>query len=351
MFNYHQKLRVAAPGYRSTDLSRREFLMWTAASAVTASVGHVSFGAASTSSMKHGIPYNELGSTGQNVSRIGLGGYHMGKANEKEAIEIVRTAIDNGINFMDNCWDYHEGKSEDYMGKALRDGYREKVFLMTKIDGQTRKAAAKQMDESLARLRVDYVDLMQFHEVIRMEDAERIFASDGAFKALAEAKKAGKIRYIGFTGHKSPAIHRHMLDTATKHGFKFDAVQFPLNVMDAHHDSFQKNILPRLVEENIGRLGMKPMGGSHILESKTVSPKECLHYAMSLSTNVVITGCDSMKILQQALEAARTFKQLSPDEMVALEAKTRSVARAGEYEKYKTSEIFDGTAKHPEWLG
>ena len=351
MFNYHRKLRVAAPGYRATDLSRREFLMWTAASAVSASVGHVSFGAESTPALKNGIPYNELGSTGQNVSRIGLGGYHLGKASEREAIEIVRTAIDNGINFMDNCWDYHEGKSEDYMGKALRDGYREKVFLMTKIDGQTRKSAAKQMDESLARLRVDYVDLMQCHEVIRMGDAERIFGSDGAFEALMEAKKAGKIRYLGFTGHKSPAIHRHMLDTATKHGFKFDAVQFPVNVMDAHHESFQKRVLPRLVEENIGRLGMKPMGGSHILESKTVSAKECLHYAMSLSTNVVITGCDSMKILQQALDAARTFKQLSPDEMAALEAKTLSVAKGGEFEKYKTSEIFDATTKNREWLG
>jgi aryl-alcohol dehydrogenase-like predicted oxidoreductase len=351
MFMRNQKPRVAAPGEREMDLSRREFLVWTAASAVTASVGQVTFGAASTSSMKNGIPYNELGSTGQNVSRIGLGGYHMGKASEKEAIEIVRTAIDNGINFMDNAWDYHDGRSENYMGKALRDGYREKVFLMTKIDGQTKRAASKQMDESLARLRVDYVDLMQCHEVIRMGDPERIFGADGAFEALREAKKAGKIRFIGFTGHKSPAIHRHMLDTATKHGFKFDAVQFPVNVMDAHHESFQKRLLPRLVEENIGRLGMKPMGGSHILESKTVSPKECLHYAMSLSCNVVITGCDSMKILEQALDAARTFKPLSPDEMAALEAKTVSVAKQGEYEKYKTSEIFDSTAKNPEWLG
>jgi predicted aldo/keto reductase-like oxidoreductase len=187
--------------------------------------------------------------------------------------------------------------------------------------------------------------------VIRMEDAERIFDSDGAFEALIEAKKAGKIRFIGFTGHKSPAMHRHMLDTAMKHGFKFDAVQLPLNVMDAHHKSFQKNVLPRLLEENIGRLGMKPMGGSHILESNTVSPQECLHYAMSLSTNVVITGCDSMAILKQALDAARTFKPLSLDQMGAMEAKTLTVAKDGEYERYKTSDIFDSTAKHPEWLG
>src|SRR5438105_14164646 len=181
-----------------------------------------------TSDVRNGIPYRRLGRTGEMVSLIGVGGYHLGRqADEREAIRIVRTAVDSGINFLDNCWDYNGGASELRMGKALRDGYRQKAFLMTKIDGRSEESAARQIDESLRRLQTDWIDLMQFHEVIRMTDPERVFARDGAVKAVLTAHRAGKIRYVGFTGHKSPAIHLRMLEIARQNGFTFDAVQMP----------------------------------------------------------------------------------------------------------------------------
>ena len=230
-------------------------------------------------------------------------------SSEKLAHQIVRESIDRGITFMDNCWDYQEGESERRMGKALKDGYREKVFLMTKIDGRTKKLAAKQLDESLKRLKVDHIDLVQHHEILRFEDPNRIFdEKDGANLALLEAKKAGKIRFIGFTGHKDPQIHLRMLEIAKENDFKFDAVQMPLNVMDAHFRSFAKLVLPELVKQKIGVLAMKTMANGILLKSKTVTPIECLHYALNLPTSVVITGIDSMEILDQAFEAAKTFK-------------------------------------------
>ncbi|MBP1718548.1 MAG: Twin-arginine translocation pathway signal, partial [Deltaproteobacteria bacterium] len=212
------------------------------------------------SESKGATPYRPLGRTGEMVSLVGLGGYHIGiQKEEQESIRLIRTAIDNGINFLDNSWDYNEGVSEIRMGKALRDGYRQKVFLMTKIDGQDKRTAGNQLEECLRRLQTETIDLLQFHEIIRMEDADRIFASGGALEAVLEAKKAGKVRYLGFTGHKSPAIHLKMLQTGLDHGFIFDAVQMPLNVMDAHFDSFEKRVLPVLQENNIGVLGMKPL--------------------------------------------------------------------------------------------
>jgi uncharacterized protein len=298
------------------------------------------------------MPYRVLGRTGERVSLVGLGGYHIGKQKEEgESIRIIRTAIDNGINFMDNCWDYNDGTSEVRMGKALRDGYRQKVFLMTKIDGRDRKTAAKQIDESLQRLQTDRIDLLQFHEVIRMNDPERIFAPGGGMEAALAAKQAGKIRYIGFTGHKSPDIHLKMLETAFSHQFSFDAVQMPLNVMDAHYQSFEKKVLPVLVKHNIGVLGMKSMGDKFLLDSKTASPVECLHYAMSLPTSVVITGCDSIAILQQALGAARSYRPPRESEIAALLARTAKSAEKGKFERYKTSHHFDGTYHNPKWLG
>ena len=223
---------------------------------------------------------------------------------------------------MDNCWDYHDGGSEIRMGKALRDGYREKVFLMTKIDGRTKKAAAEQLDQSLERLQTDVIDLLQHHEVLRLEDPDRIFAEGGAQEAMLEAKKAGKIRFIGFTGHKDPLVHLRMLEVAAKHGFRFDTVQMPLNVMDAHFRSFGKQVLPVLVKEGIGVLGMKPMGDGLILNSKTVTPVECLHYAMSLPTSTVITGIDSMEILEQDLDAVKKFQPLTEKQVADLLART-----------------------------
>jgi len=306
---------------------------------------------AETVETRNGIPYRMLGRTGEKVSIVGIGGSHIGEPEEPEAIAIVRTALDNGINFLDNSWDYNDGVSEIRMGKALKDGFRDKAFLMTKIDGRDRKTATSQLEESLSRLGVDHIDLLQFHEVIRMDDPDRIFSPDGALGAVLDAQKAGKVRYIGFTGHKSPEIHLKMLSVAHDHGFHFDTVQMPLNVMDAHYDSFEKKVLPVLLANGIGVLGMKSMGSHFILDSKVVTPVECLHYAMNLPTSTVITGCDSLPILQQAIDAAKSFKPMDAGTVASLLAKTAPVASAGKYELYKTSTHFDSTAKHPEYLG
>ncbi len=295
--------------------------------------------------------YRPLGSTGERVSAIGVGGFHLAEQiDEALALRIVRTAVDRGITFMDNCWDYNEGASETRMGKALRDGYRDKVFLMTKIDGRSRKEAARQLDESLRRLRTDHIDLVQHHEVIRYEDPHRIFAEGGANSALVEARDAGKLRFIGFTGHKDPHIHLHMLDVAADHDFRFDAVQMPLNVMDAHYRSFERQALPRLVEEGIAVLGMKSLAAGAILEAGAVTPIECLHYALHLPTSVVITGIDSLRVLDQALEAVRTFRGLSEAEVEELLSRAAPLAAGGELEPFKTTALFDGTAQNPAWL-
>lgn len=299
------------------------------------------------------MPTRVLGRTGVQVSLVGLGGWHLGfkYIDEDLSIRIIRDAIDAGINFMDNCWDYNDGASEKRMGKALLDGYRERVFLMTKIDGRTKKDAAKQLDESLRRLQTDHIDLVQHHEILRFEDPHRIFDDEGANAALVEARDAGKISFIGFTGHKDPRIHLYMLEVAKANSFQFDTVQMPLNVMDAHFRSFEKMVLPELNRQNIGVLAMKTLANGSILESKTVSATECLQYAMNLPVSTVITGCESMKDLEQALNAARTFKPLAKEEVDALLAKTAQAAARGEFELFKTSSIYDGTASHPEWLG
>jgi len=298
------------------------------------------------------MPYRTLGRTGEQVSILGLGGAHIGfQEDEKESIKIIRTAIDNGVNFMDNSWDYNDGVSEIRMGMALRDGYRSKVFLMTKIDGQVKETAAKQIDESLQRLQTDTIDLLQFHEVIRMSDPDRIFAPGGGMEAVLEAQEAGKVRYIGFTGHKSPDMHLKMLQTALDKGFAFDTVQMPLNIMDAHYDSFEKRVLPVLLENDIGVLGMKPMCAGLIFKSGVVTAAECLRYAMSLPTSVVITGCDSVQVLQQALQVATSFSPMRAEERSALLARTAEAGETGEYEPYKTSTAFDATSRNPHWLG
>lgn len=297
--------------------------------------------------------YRTLGNTGEKVSAIGVGGWHLAlkHVDEELSIRIIREALDRGINFLDNSWDYNEGASEKRMGKALRDGYREKAFVMTKIDGRSKKAAARQLEESLERLEVDCIDLVQHHEIIRFEDPHRIFHEDGANAALVEARAAGKLRYIGFTGHKDPRIHLYMLEVAAQNGFRFDAVQLPLNLMDAHYRSFAKEVVPELVKQGIGVLGMKSMGNGILLKSNTVTPIECLHYALALPTSVVITGIDTMEILEQAFEALRTFHPFSEAELDELLAKTAAAALTGQYEPFKTTSIFDGTADRPEWLG
>ncbi len=342
--SYHAANDSAADGF-----TRREFLGGVLTTSILAGVAGPELWAAGA---ENGIPYRKLGRTGERVSLVGLGGYHIGmQSDERDGIKIIRTALDGGINFLDNCWDYNGGNSEIRMGKALRDDYRKKAFLMTKIDGQTKKAAAAQIDESLQRLQTDHIDLLQFHEVIRMTDPEHIFAPGGGMEAALEAKKAGKVRYIGFTGHKNPAMHLHMLETAAAHQFHFDAVQMPLNAMDAHYESFGQKVLPVLVKNEIGVLGMKPMGAGLLLQSKTLSPVECLHFAMNLPTSAVITGCESLANVQQALDAARSFKPLSSSQVAALLARTEQAARNGQFEGYKTTNNFDGTAHNPQWLG
>lgn len=299
-----------------------------------------------------GMIYRNFGKTSDKVSAIGLGGYHIGAvATQAESVKIVRSAIDRGITFLDNCWDYNGGRSEEWMGAGLRDGYRQRVFLMTKFDGRTKELAAKQIDQSLKRLQTDHLDLIQFHENIRMTDPDRFFAPGGAMEAVAAARKAGKTRYIGFTGHKDPNIHLKMLQLADEHKFHFDSAQMPLNVMDAQFRSFAKLVVPVLVEKGMAVLGMKPLANGAIPSSKLVSAVDCLHYALTLPTTVVINGCDSMERLDQAFEAARTFRPLTEAQIASLLEKTRSASISGEYEKFKTSTQYDGTAANPQWMG
>jgi diketogulonate reductase-like aldo/keto reductase len=297
--------------------------------------------------------YRPLGATGEMVSLIGMGGFHLGKiSTDAEAIRLIHAAVDNGITFMDNCWDYNRGTSELRAGKAYKEGgYRDKVFQMTKIDGRTKKAAARQIDESLARLQTDHLDLLQHHEIIRMEDPVSIFKEDGAMAAVLEAKQKGKLRFIGFTGHKDPVIHLRMLQVARENDFHFDTVQMPINVMDAHFRSFSAQVLPVLIREKIAPLAMKTFGDHFILDTKTAEPIEMLHFSMSLPVAVVITGIDKQEVLDQALAAVKTYHPMDKAAVAALLGRTRAAARKGQSELYKTSWHFDGTAQNPDWLG
>jgi aryl-alcohol dehydrogenase-like predicted oxidoreductase len=338
-----------------SSMDRREFVKTasTAAGVAAAEQWLSPMMGAEMRTEKEGMIYRTLGRTGERVSAIGMGGYHIGKPElaERDAIQLIRQGIDRGITFLDNCWDYNDGASEVRMGKALADGYRNKVLLMTKIDGRTKAAAAQQIDESLKRLKTDHVDLMQFHEVIRLEDPDRIFADGGGMEAMLEAKQAGKVRFIGFTGHKDPYVHLRMLDIARAHSFRFDAVQMPLNVMDAHFRSFTHEVLPVLRREGIAPLGMKCFGDHYILDSNTVKPMEALHYCLNLPIAVQITGIDSPQILDQAFAAVQTFKPLSEAEVAAILDRTRLAAQEGKYELYKTTQHNDGTARNSKLLG
>ncbi len=331
-------------------MKRREFLKSAALAALVTAANQ---SASAYAGADNQIPYRTLGRTGVKTSLVGIGGYHIGVSSlsDQQAIAIVRKALDSGVNFLDNCWDYNGGNSEVRMGKALRDGYRQKAFLMTKLDGRTRAAAQGQLEQSLRRLQTDHLDLIQIHEVIRMGDPERVFAPGGCLEYLEQARKEGKVRHIGFTGHKSPEIHLHMLETAKQHHYTFDTVQMPLNAMDAHFDSFARKVVPVASSLNMGILGMKPMGSGVLLRSNTLTPVEYLQYAMNLPITTVITGCDSMKVLNQALDTARSFRPLSQEQSVAILNKTAEVAKAGQYELYKTSHTFDGTYQNPQWLG
>jgi predicted aldo/keto reductase-like oxidoreductase len=333
-------------------MERREFLSGLGAVSIARGGAKVMQSTIRESGALGEMPYRTLGATGEKVSCIGLGGFHLGQSRleEPDAVRLFQSAVDRGINFSDNSWDYNQGESERRVGKALK-GYRDRVFVMTKFDGRTKESALKQLDESLQRLQVDHVDLWQFHENIRLEDPDRFFADGGASEAMLEAKQTGKVRYLGFTGHKDPMVHLRMLELADKRKFKFDAAQMPLNVMDAHFRSFGKEVVPVLIKKEIAVLGMKSMGSGNILKSKTVTAIECLHYALSLPTSVVITGIDSKQVLDQAFEAAHTFGNITKNDVAAILEKTKIAAADGKFEPFKTSPIFDSTAAHPEWLG
>ena len=300
------------------------------------------------------IPLRRLGRTNEMVSCIGLGGFHIGAPNlaDGEIIALVHDAIDRGITFLDNSWDYNNGNSELRMGRALTArGYRDRVFLMTKIDGRTKAEFNKQFDQSLTRLLTDRIDLVQFHENIRPDDADRIFAPGGALEAAVAARDAGKVRYIGFTGHKDPALHLHMIDLADRHGFAFDTVQMPLNVMDAHFKSFEKDVVPVALAHDMGILAMKTFGDHFVLDAANLDPIEMLHYGLNLPTSVVVTGIDKPEILDQAIRAAETFAPLGEARVRELLAKTANAARDGSSELYKTTHYFDSTVQNPSWLG
>jgi len=309
---------------------------------------------ANSDPQKSEIPYRTLGHTGEKISCIGMGGYHLGKKEltEAEAINLVRSGVDRGINFLDNSWDYNNGESEKRVGKAVKDGsLRSHVFLMTKNDGRTKEEFNRQLHESLNRLQTDHVDLMQFHEIIRFEDPDRIFAEGGAAEAALEAKKAGKLRYIGFTGHKDPNIHLYMLKVAEAHKFLLDTVQMPINVMDYHFRSFTHQVLPELTKRNIGVIGMKSIGDSVILKSGVVTALECLQFSLSRPVSVQVTGIDKPEFLDQAIKAAQTYDKVSKEKMGEILNRTKTKAMEGNWELFKTSALFDSTAQHPEWLG
>ena len=309
--------------------------------------------------MRGEMLYRELGSTGEQVSVIGLGGSHLGMAqvSEDEAVRLIHEGIDRGINFLDNSWDYNEGRSEARVGKALsQEGYRNKAFVMTKIDGRTKETATNQINDSLKRLKVEHIDLLQHHEVIRYDDPDRIFSEGGSMEAVLAAKEAGKIRFIGFTGHKDPRIHLYMLEVAHRHSFHFDTVQMPINVMDAHFRSFSQLVVPEALRQNVAVLGMKCFGSgvlfkSNVLKDGGITPVECLHYSLNLPISVQITGINSKMLLDQAFDAVRSFQPMDEAAVAALIAKSEPAALNGEYELFKTTSHFDTTARHPDWLG
>jgi aryl-alcohol dehydrogenase-like predicted oxidoreductase len=286
------------------------------------------------------IPRRPFGKGGDRVSALGLGGYHLGKLKTvREAVRLVHAALEAGVTFMDNAWEYHDGRSEELMGKGL-DGRRKEAFVMTKLctHGRGKREAMRQLEQSLKRLKTDFLDLWQIHECVYYNDPERHFARDGAVEALDQAKREGKVRFVGFTGHKDPAIHLEMLS----HGYPFDSCQLPLNCFDASFRSFEQQVLPELLKRGIAPIGMKSFGDGRSVKQKAVTPKEALSYAMSLPVVTTISGIDSTRVLKQNVAIATGLKPLSPRQMEALRTKVRDRAEDGRFELYKTSAMHDG---------
>jgi predicted aldo/keto reductase-like oxidoreductase len=313
-------------------------LQVSAGLAASALVTAESAGAQATNS--GGIPLRPLGRTGENVTMICLGGYHSGvHQDENDSIRLVQRAIDEGITFLDNAWDYHNGGAEERMGKAIAQaGRRDKVFLMTKCCGRTAKDAQTHLEDSLRRLRTDHLDLWQFHEIVYDNDPDWIFAAGGAIECALKAKEQGKIRYLGFTGHKDPSIHLKMLEKS----YPWATVQMPLNVMDSQFRSFQHTVLPVLNQRGIAPIGMKSLGGTgKIISDGVVSIDEALRYVFSLPIATLVSGIDSEKVLEQNLKIVREFKPMTADEKAAVETKVRPYAGDGRFELFKSSKIYD----------
>ncbi|MDY7017723.1 MAG: aldo/keto reductase [Nitrospirota bacterium] len=285
------------------------------------------------------IPKRPLGKTGVSVSILGLGGSHVGTIqDEAQAVRLVREAIDLGVTFLDNAWEYHHGRSEEIVGKALQGGYRQKAFLMTKVHGRDKKSSLSQLEDSLRRLKTDVIDLWQFHEVVYEDDPDLIFAKDGGIEAAYEAKKSGKVRFVGFTGHKDPKIHLDMLSK----GYDWDTVQMPVNVLDAHFRSFQKQVLPVLVERNIGAIAMKTLADGHLLKAGVVTPREALTYVWSQPVSTIVSGMDSLELVRNQARLASNFVPLSAEEQEKLLQRTAKAAKGGAFEPFKTSNRYDG---------
>jgi predicted aldo/keto reductase-like oxidoreductase len=325
----------------SRSNSRREFLQTTLAGAAALSMTPIALSANDAGT--NGLPTRPLGKTGQRVSMLCLGGWHIGAVkDEQEAIRIMHAAIDEGLTFFDNAWDYHDGGSETVMGKALaRDGKRSKVFLMTKNCARDGRGTRQHLEDSLRRLQTDHLDLWQFHEINYDNDPDWI-VERGALAEALKAQKEGKVRFLGFTGHKSPLIHLKMLP---KH--QWDTAQMPINVCDYFYRSFANLVVPAAIKADIAPLGMKSLGGGsdhqgRLVASKVCTIEEALRYALSQPIAALVSGIDSMEVLQQNLKIARDFKPLEGDELKELLAKVKPVAGDGRHERFKSTQLFDG---------
>ncbi len=317
------------------DVTRRGFLQSTAYSLCAAGL----LSQARAASGSGSVPTRALGGTGVQVSILGLGGHHAGRGrDDAKSVRLIRKGIDLGVTFLDNAWEYHNGRAEDVMGKALRDGYRDKAFLMTKHHGRDKKTAMQHLEDSLRRLGTDVIDLWQFHEIVYDKDPEMIFAPGGGIEAAELAKKQGKVRFIGFTGHRSPMLHLKML----AYGYPWDAVQMPMNIFDPHYKSFQQHVLPILVRRKIGVIAMKTMASSHVLKAKVATPAEALNYIWSQPVSTIVSGMESEELLEANVATARAFDPMSPDAQAKLLERTKEAALTGKFEPYKTAPNYDG---------
>ncbi|MFO7658054.1 MAG: aldo/keto reductase [Bacteroidales bacterium] len=319
-------------------INRRQFLEMTATAAALISLGGAFTSCKKDGDPPYGISRRSLGKTGLNVSLLSVGGWNIGRdiLSDNESIAIMRTAIDEGINFFDNAWSYHDGRSEELMGKALQDGYRQRVILMTKHLSREPEKAKQHLEDSLRRLQTDVIDVWQIHELMTLDEVDQVYTS-GLLDYLENVKKSGKIRFIGFTGHANPEVHMEMINR----GFNWDTVQMPVNILDYHYLSFSKNVLPLAIEKNIGIIAMKTLAGTPgvLFQNGIASVSECLRFALTLPVSTVSSGMDSMEILRENIETARNFTPMTQVEIENLVALSLEPSKDGKYESYKSVEI------------